>query len=88
MSTPHWSKTVGNPFAVRVTPKAFANRIKVEGLSDGSTVVRVYVTTVPEDGKANQAVIKLLAKELGVPRSSVSIVRGLKERNKLVQLSD
>lgn len=68
---PHWSKVVGNPFSVRVTPKASANRIKVETLEDGTPQVRVYVTAVPENGKANQAVIRLLAKEMGLAKSSL-----------------
>ncbi|MFK8036290.1 MAG: DUF167 domain-containing protein [Hyphomicrobiales bacterium] len=86
MAELHWSKTIGNPFLIRVTPKASANRIKVETLADGSTFIRVYVTTVPEAGKANQAVLKLLAKEMGVPKSSLSIVRGETDRNKLIKL--
>lgn len=86
MSAPHWSKIVGNPFAVRVTPKASSNRITVEQLEDGSPLLRVYVTTVPEDGKANQAVIKLLAKEMGVAKTSLTIIKGAKDRNKLVQI--
>lgn len=88
MSAPHWSTIVGNPIAVRVTPKASSNRFTVEEQGDGSYLVRVYVTTVPEDGKANKAVIKLLAKELGVAKSSLSIIKGLKDRNKLVQVRD
>ncbi len=87
-STPHWSKLVGNPFAVRVTTKASSNRITVEELEDGSRLVRVYVTTVPENGKANQVVIKLLAKEMGLAKSSLMIIRGQTDRNKLVRISD
>lgn len=86
-STPHWSTLVGNPFAVRVTTKASANRITTTQLEDGSLLVRVYVTTVPENGKANQAVVKLLAKEMGLAKSSLTIVRGLTDRNKLVRVN-
>lgn len=86
MSAPHWSTLVGNPFAVRVTPNASSNRFAVEEQRDCSYLVRVYITTVPEDGKANKAVIKLLAKEMGVAKSSLSIIKGLKDRNKLVQV--
>lgn len=87
MTEKHWSKTIGNPFQIRVTPKASANRIKVETLADSSVPVRVYVTVAPEAGKANQAVLKLLAKEMGVPKSSLSIVRGETDRNKLIKLT-
>lgn len=72
-------KDLGSTFTIRVTPKASANKIKIE-----DNLVRVYVTCVPEDGKANEAVLKLLAKELGVPKSSLTITQGLKGRDKTI----
>ncbi|TCP41409.1 DUF167 domain-containing protein [Rhodovulum marinum] len=71
----------GTEIALRVTPKASRNRIVAE---DG--VLRVYVTVVPEDGKANAAVLKLLAKALGVPKSRLEIIRGHTARDKLVRV--
>lgn len=68
--------------AVRVTPNAKADAVTVE---EGQ--VKVRVTVVPEDGKANKAVIALLAKALGVSKSSLTIVRGETARDKLIQLS-
>ncbi|PRY92474.1 DUF167 domain-containing protein [Donghicola tyrosinivorans] len=73
----HLSAT-GTEIAVRVTPKASRNAIKEE---DG--VLRVYVTTVPEDGKANAAVVKLLSKAVGVPKSRLDLVRGHTSRDKV-----
>ena len=67
--------------AVRVTPKASRNRIVVE---DGT--IRVYVTVVPEGGKANAAVVKLLAKALGVPKSRLELVRGATARDKVFRV--
>ena len=67
--------------ALRVTPNAKAESLTIE---DG--VLKVRVTVVPEDGKANKAVIALLAKALGVSKSSLAIVRGETARDKLVQL--
>ena len=66
---------------VRVTPNAKADRVMVE---EGQ--VKVRVTVAPEDGKANKAVIALLAKALGVSKSSLSIIRGETARDKLIQL--
>lgn len=86
MAKEHWSKTLSNPFWVRATPKASSNRIKAERLEDGSMLLRVYVTAVPESGKANHAVIKLLAKALGVPKSALAIQRGETDRNKLIKI--
>ncbi|GAA4220994.1 DUF167 domain-containing protein [Sagittula sp. NFXS13] len=67
----------GALIACRVTPKAARNAIT----RDGDTL-RVYVTTVPEGGKANAAVQKLLAKALGLPKSRVTLVRGETARDK------
>ena len=67
--------------AVRVTPNAKADRVMIE---EGQ--VKVRVTVAPEDGKANKAVITLLAKALGVSKSSLSIIRGETARDKLIQL--
>ncbi|MCB9963566.1 MAG: DUF167 domain-containing protein [Rhodospirillales bacterium] len=69
---------------VRVTPKAAANRIVYDTAADGSSLIRVYVTCVPEQGKANQAVLKLLSKELKVPKSSLKILRGETDRDKII----
>ncbi len=66
---------------VRVTPKAAADRIVLE-----EGVYRVYVTAVPEDGKANKAVIALLAKHLGVAKSRVELVRGETGRDKVFRI--
>lgn len=70
--------------AVRVQPRASRARIDgVENRGDG-TALKVRVTEAPEGGKANAAVIKLLAKAWGLPKSAMSVVAGAKERNKTV----
>ncbi|MBV7395036.1 DUF167 domain-containing protein [Mameliella sediminis] len=69
--------TPGAMLAVRVTPKASRNAV----LRDGDDL-RVTVITVPEGGKANAAVIKLLAKALGIPKSRLELVRGETSRDK------
>jgi hypothetical protein len=70
----------GASFALRVTPKA-----RRTALEDGDPI-RVWVTVAPEDGKANVAVRKLLAKALGVAPSRLELVRGATSRDKLFQL--
>ena len=72
----------GDTLSVRVTPKASRNVVKVQ---DG--VVRVYVTCVPEDGKATKEVAKLLAKALGVAKSNVTLLRGASSRDKQFQIA-
>lgn len=72
---------------VRVQPKASADRIEgFTGDADGNAVLKVRVTAVPDKGKANKAVIALLAKATGLPKSAVSIIAGEKSRTKTVRL--
>ncbi len=74
--------------AVRLTPKAASERIgEPRLLADGTQALSVYVTAVPEDNKANEAMLKLLAKHLGVAPSRLSILRGHTSRNKLVAIA-
>ncbi len=74
----------GRMFTVRVTPKAARNGVR-PGPGDGADLL-VSVTTVPEDGKANAAVVKLLAKALGVPKSRLELVRGATGRDKVFRV--
>ena len=52
---------------------------------DGDIVYRVAVTVVPEGGKANEAVIKLLPKHLGVAKSKFTLVSGARNRDKVFE---
>ncbi|HHL21204.1 MAG TPA: DUF167 domain-containing protein [Aliiroseovarius sp.] len=71
----------GATLAVRVTPKAARNRVE-----EAEGGLRVHVTVVPEDGKANKAVVKLLAHALGVPKSRLELIRGATSRDKVFRL--
>lgn len=68
---------------VRVTPRSGKNEIS--GVREDG-VILVRVTAPPEDGRANDAVCKLLANELGVPKSVVSVTRGQAGREKTVTI--
>jgi len=48
---------------------------------------KVRVTAPPEAGRANEAVLRLVAKTLAVPRSAVTLVSGLSGREKIVELT-
>jgi len=73
---------------VRLTPKARAERIEGTILDgDGQLRLKIAVTAPPEDGKANSALIKLLAKKLRVPPSTLSIVGGHTQRLKVVHVA-
>ena len=71
----------GAEIAVRVTPRASRNAVLLEG-----DRIRVLVTVVPEDGKANAAVIKLLAKALGIAKTRLVLLRGASGRDKLFRI--
>ena len=73
--------------AVRVTPRSAKPGIggwRAGG--DGREELDIRVAEAPSDGAANSAVVKLLAKALGVPRSEVEIVSGHTSRHKRVAL--
>ena len=68
---------------IKVTPKASAARIQGWAEDeDGERVLKIAVTVVPEDGKANKAVIALLAKRLKLPKSAIEIASGHTSRRK------
>lgn len=68
---------------LRVTPNARQAALTVDG-----DVIHVRVTVVPEKGKANAVVLKMLAKALGVPKSRLTIVSGATGRDKRVRIAD
>lgn len=59
----------------------------MEVRDDGSAVLRVRVSAVPDKGKANAAVVVMIAKALGVPKSSVSVVSGETSRLKTLDVA-
>ena len=71
---------------VRLTPKASRNRIGPVVAGDGGAVLKVRVTAVPERGKANRALIRLLAKAWGLPKTALSVKRGHKDRQKTIHI--
>jgi len=68
---------------LRVTPGARKEQIE---LADGKVLVKVRAK--PEDGKANVAVIELLATALGIGASRLHLLRGATGRDKQVQIAD
>ncbi len=69
-------------FEVRVAPRASRNAII--GIYEG--VLKVALTAPPVEGAANDALRKLFAKTLGVPKSNIEIIRGKRARNKQVRI--
>jgi hypothetical protein len=69
-------------FSVRVQPRA--SKDELAGERAGALLVRL--TAPPLEGAANSALVRLLARALGVPPSAVEILRGESGRNKLVRV--
>ena len=70
---------------IRLQPGAAVDRIEGwEADPEGRRVLKVRVRARPIDGEANDALIRLLAKSLGVSKSSVTVVRGVQSRSKMV----
>jgi uncharacterized protein (TIGR00251 family) len=68
---------------VRVKPNS-----RTEEVSRESDSFTVKVKEPPKEGKANEAVIRLLAEHFGVPRSQVRILSGFQSKNKVVEVAE
>ena len=80
---PYLSESAGATLvSVRVQPRA--GRDEIAGARGNALVVKVKAP--PVDGKANDAVCRLLAKAAGVPATSAELVRGASARDKVVRL--
>lgn len=67
---------------VHVIPRARVQKI----VADGDNL-RVYTNAVPADGAANAAVIKMLSKHFGVPKSCITILRGETSHDKVIEIT-
>jgi uncharacterized protein len=83
-----WTVTKeGLRLALRVTPRARREAIGgVVERPDGARL-EVAVNAAPEDGKANAAVVALLAKALGLSKGNVRVIQGASSRQKLVLIT-
>lgn len=78
----------GVRLAVRLTPRAGRNAIRgTAERADGGVALKAAVTAVPEGGKANAALVALLAKALKVPKGAIGIAQGTTDRNKLLDIA-
>ena len=74
----------GLTFDIQVIPHA--SRSELVSVQDG--VLKIKVTSPPVEGAANDACIKLLAKELGLKKSQMEISSGAKSRKKTVMIKN
>ena len=69
---------------IEVHVKPRAKKSVIRGVRDG--VLEVSLAAPPVDGAANDELVRVLSKELGVPKSSIVIARGESSRTKLVDV--
>ena len=55
---------------------------------DDLPFLKIYLTAIPVDGKANKELVKLLAKELKIGKSKVEIIKGEKKSEKIIEIYD
>ncbi len=68
---------------IKVIPGASKNMLKQQ---DG--MIKVYLTAPPIDGKANEALIKFLAKHYDVTKSRIEIIKGITSRHKIIEIGE
>ena len=73
--------------SVRLTPNGGRDAIDcVEQDADGNAHLKARVSAVPEGGKANKALVILLAKKLRLPKSSITFISGETARKKILRI--
>jgi uncharacterized protein len=89
MAAVPWSLTPeGVVVAVRLTPKGGRDAIDgINMLADGRAVLAVRVRALPMEGEANSALIRVLAKAVGVPSRDVALAAGATARLKRLAIS-
>ena len=88
MPSPFAAAPDGIRVRVRVSPRA--GRGRIDGLAaepDGGVALKVAVTAAPEGGKANAALVRLLAREWGVAKSAVTVAGGAASRRKTLHVA-
>ncbi|HZO45924.1 MAG TPA: DUF167 family protein [Xanthobacteraceae bacterium] len=77
----------GIALTVRLTPKGGRDCVDgIEETSDGRPVLKVRVRAAPSDGEANDALVRLIAKALGVPPRAVELISGHTARVKRLKI--
>jgi uncharacterized protein (TIGR00251 family) len=71
-------------FNLKVIPNASRSEITVEKNGDW----KIKVQTPPEDGRANKAVIQLLAQHFKIPKNRIKIIAGEKSHRKIIEVFD
>jgi uncharacterized protein (TIGR00251 family) len=72
---------------IRLSPRAKVNRLLAITAAEGGRVIKASVTAPAEGGRANEALLQLLARAWEIPRRDLSIIAGSSSRNKAVRVA-
>jgi hypothetical protein len=72
---------------VRLTPRAARDRLGSVAENGDRAHLEASVRALPEKGAANAALLRLLAKQLDLPRSAIQIARGASARHKAIRIA-
>jgi len=81
-SSVFWQKNGKLYCYVKIYPNSRQNKI-----SEEENMLKIYVTELPEKGKANQALIRILSKYYHISKTNINIIQGEKNRIKLLQIN-
>jgi uncharacterized protein (TIGR00251 family) len=89
VADPPWQVAAnGLALTVRLTPKGGRDAIDgVERMADGRSVLKVRVRAAPSEGEANDALVRLMAKALGVAPRQVTLAAGATARIKRLEIA-
>ena len=74
--------------AIRLVPRATVDAlVAIAAATEGRRVLKATVTAPPDAGRANEALLQLLARAWQIPRRDISITHGLTSRNKAVRVA-
>lgn len=71
----------GSIFDIKVITKSSKNEIIFD-----NNIIKVKITEIPENGKANKAIIDLFSKTFKIPKNKITIIKGLKTSNKTIKI--
>ena len=67
-------------FDIKVVAGSSVDKIYLE-----NNIIKVKIREIPENGKANKAIIELFSKTFKIPKKNIDIIKGLKSSNKTIQ---
>jgi uncharacterized protein (TIGR00251 family) len=84
-----WAATAGGVVVnVRLTPKGGRDSVDgIETAADGRPVLKARVRAAPSEGEANDALVRLIAKVVGVPPRDVALIAGHSARLKRLKIA-